>query len=107
MGGYLAYLLHLYAGYFLYFDGWNATLAHQGWVTLIANLSLLAIWTASSALAAWRIPAFWLHAAAMATLMVLAVMSTYHRDTWALYLGYALLAIWVVVGLVRIARRSP
>lgn len=104
--GYLAYLVHLYAGYSVYFDGWSATLAHQGWLVLGANLFLLGIWTISSALATYRIKAVWLHGATMLVLVVLTVMSIWDRQTVVFWLGCALGAMWVGVAIWRLAKRA-
>ncbi|MGB0851945.1 MAG: hypothetical protein ACPGSI_01530 [Pikeienuella sp.] len=104
IAGYLAYLVHIYAAVWEHFGGWSATLAHQGWLVLGANLFLLAIWTVSSGMAAYRKRAVWLHGATMLTLIVLTVMSVWDRETPVFWLGVMLAGMWVLVGGVRAIR---
>lgn len=106
IGGYVAYLVHLYAGFWLYFGGWDAMLTHQGGLVLGANLTLLALWTVSSFLAANKIKTVWLHAATMLALIVLTVFSTYDRETLVFWLGCVLVAIWVAAVVSRFFRRA-
>lgn len=97
IAGYLAYLVHIYAGYWEHFGSWSAMLGHQGWIVLGANLALLFLWSVSSGLACWQRRAFWWHGTTMLVLMAMTLVSISEKKTAVFWLGCVLAGLWVVV----------
>ncbi len=101
-----AYLIHVYAGFWLAFGGsFTAMIAAQGWLVTGANLLLALLWPAS-ALVAWvGLRIFPLHLASTALFVVATVLSTWDRPGLVKWLGLGFAAIWAVVAVVRFIRR--
>ena len=97
--GYLAYLVHLWFALGGVFE-WRLDIAFTAQTYLVtgANLLLLALWSASVVAAWFRLPAAWLHLAAMALFVVATVAATivFGRSLEMVAAGGLIVAGWIV-----------